>query len=284
MLDPTAPERVLMPSPAPARGLEHSALPLWRSSSRVVWLAAGAVAALLAISAGLGAAGDSSINSASRVVLVAVGAVALLRVLFGTIQAFRAALGDTPWLEVHPDLGLRLHDRIVLREPLVIPRDALRAGAVEGAPRRRRGLGASLVRFRVADAEAWTWSARSGSRLPQLGHARDIPNVALVLNSPIAAPRVRRGSRTWMLGHPPHGRVRGGEPLGGLLCTVRDPELLERALATWGLADTLQRADLDLAPPTPPARRRQRHYTQYALAAFVVWTALQALAGFGVFN
>jgi hypothetical protein len=87
-----------------------------------------------------------------------------------------------------------------------------------------------------------------------------------------------------MLGHPPHGRVHSGEPLCGLLCTVRDPELAQRALNAWGLAGSLTAADLDGVDPAPPSRRRQGRFAQYAITAFVLWTGANALYGFGVFG
>ena len=306
-LDPQAPERVGVPGVAAAPGaapLTHSALPLWRTGSRVAWLLAGIGLFLFALLGGIGAAADDTSSSGTRIAAGVIGGLIALRLLFGTVQGFRAAFGDTPFLELHPELGLRLHDRIVLREPLEIPRRLLRAGAVDGSARRpaarhpasllrlalassswrRRGLGSTLVRFRVADADAWCWGARGGSRLPQLGHARDVPNFALVLSEPVPAPRVRRGNRTWMLGHPPHGRVRKGEPLYGLLCTVRDPELAQRALSAWGLTGSLECADLDPVEATPPSRRRQVRFGRYAVAAFVVWTGVNALYGFGAFG
>jgi hypothetical protein len=286
-LDPQAPERVGTPAPAEAQGaapLAHSALPLWRTGSRVGWLLVGIGLFLFALLGGIGAAADDRSATGTRVAAGVIGGLIALRLLFGMVQGFRAAFGDTPFLELHPELGVRLHDRIVLREPLEIPRRLLRAGAVEGPPKRRRGLGSTMVRFRVADAEAWCWGARDGSRLPQLGHARDVPNFALVFSEPIPAPRVRRGSRTWMLGHPPHGRVHKGEPLCGLLCTVRDPELAERALAAWGLRGALECADLDPVEAAPPSRRRQVRFGRYAVAAFVVWTGVNALYGFGAFG
>ncbi|MCW3065506.1 MAG: hypothetical protein JWN32_2678 [Solirubrobacterales bacterium] len=286
-LDPEAPERVVAPSggeATAAAAFEHAALPLWRSGSRVTWLLVGGLVALFLLLGGIGAAADPGVHTATRIFLGVVAGLVLIRLLVGTMQAFRAAFGDTPWFELHPHLGLRLHDKILMREPIEISRAALAAGAVEGPPRRRRGLGSDLVRFPVDGAEAWTWSARAGSRLPQLGHARDVPNLVLVFREPIAAPRMRRGNRTWMLGHPPHGRVRRGDPVCGLLCTVRDPELAQRALAAWGLDRDLSPAALDLAQPLPPSRRRQAQFGRFAVGAFVVWTVVNALAGFGVFG
>jgi hypothetical protein len=285
-LDPRAPERVIAPSvgEAPSTALAHSALPLWRTGSRVAWLLAGGVAALFLVLGGIGAAADANNDSGTRIALGVIAGLVVVR-LFGTaVQAVRAAFGATPWLELHPELGLRLHDKILMREPIEVRPEALRAAAVEGPPRRRRGLGASLVRFPVDGAGAWTWNARLGSRLPQLGHARDIPNLMLVLREPISAPRVRRGSRTWMLGHPPHGRVRRGEPLCGLLCTVRDPELAQQALDAWGLSGSASPADLDAVVAQPPSRQRQARFGRFAVGAFVVWAVVNALAGFGVFG
>lgn len=283
-----APDGVAAPagiaSPSADGALTHSALTLWRTGSRVVWLLAGAGLFLLALLGSIGVAADNTSSTATRVAIGVVGGLIALRLLAGTVQGFRAAFGDTPYLELHPELGVRLHDKILMREPIEIPRAALRAGAVEGPPRRRRTLGSALTRFPVEGTGAWCWGAWEGSRLPKLGHARDIPNFVLVLREPIPAPRVRHGNRTWMLGHPPHGRVRRGEPLGGLLFTVRDPELAQRALDTWGLAEPLRPADLDPVEPAPPSRRRQARFAHYAVAAFVVWIGLNALAGFGVFG
>lgn len=133
--------------------------------------------------------------------------------------------------------GLVAHDPAILREPLRIPRASLRAAVVERDDR-------AAERFRVhADSgpftggarDGWLWERGHGSAVPALvREERDEPNVALLLEPPVAVPRLR--------GHRAHGPL-AGERLAGLLLRVEDPAAAEEALDRLGVLRPLTAPD-----------------------------------------
>lgn len=263
-------------------------LDLWRPRGRFVWLLVGCVGFVLLLSLALGAFAGPRTTHLPRGVWLVVGTLAALqalRLLLGARQGKRAAFGRQPWIELDPARGIVVHDRILLREPLVLPREALAAWAVDEGPPRRRGFGQSIVRFPLPGGEpAFLWGAREGSRLPQLGQARDLPNLALVLAAPVVAPeKLRRPKRGWYLGHPPRGRLAPGEPVPGLLLTLADPASAAATLAGWELAPVAREHVVGI-PARSVARARQRKWEIAAIVAFALWTAFQALGAFGAFD
>jgi hypothetical protein len=133
--------------------------------------------------------------------------------------------------------GVLAHDPAMLREPLHIPRASLRAAVVERddrAPRRFR-VHADSGPFTSGARDGWLWERGHGSAVPALMRGeRDEPNVALILESPVVAPRLR-GRRS-------HGPF-AGERLAGLLLRVDDPAAAEAALDRLGVLRPLTAPD-----------------------------------------
>jgi hypothetical protein len=133
--------------------------------------------------------------------------------------------------------GVLAHDPAMLREPLHIPRASLRAAVVErddDAPRRFR-VHADSGPFTSGARDGWLWERGHGSAVPALMRGeRDEPNVALILEPPVIAPRLR-GRRS-------HGPL-AGERLAGLLLRVDDPAAAEAALDRLGVLRPLTAPD-----------------------------------------
>jgi hypothetical protein len=132
--------------------------------------------------------------------------------------------------------GVLAHDPAMLREPLHIPRASLRAAVVErdDAPRRFR-VHADSGPFTSGARDGWLWERGRGSAVPALMRGeRDEPNVALILEPPVVAPRLR-GRRS-------HGPL-AGERLAGLLLRVDDPAAAEVALERLGVLRPLTAPD-----------------------------------------
>jgi hypothetical protein len=155
--------------------------------------------------------------------------------------------------------GLIAHDPAILREPLRVTRASLRAAVVERDDRagRRFRVHAASGPFWGGERDGWLWERGRGSAVPALLRGeRDEPNVALIFESPVPAPRLR-GRRS-------DGPL-AGERLAGLLLRVDDPAAAEAALAPLGVLRPLTVPDaLALADglgwvqegPAPPQSRR----------------------------
>jgi hypothetical protein len=133
--------------------------------------------------------------------------------------------------------GLVAHDPAILREPLHIPRASLRAAVVERDDRaaRRFRVHADSAPFTSGVRDGWLWERGHGSAVPALmREERDEPNVALVLEPPVAVPQLR-GRRS-------HGPL-AGEHLAGLLLRVDDPAAAEQALDRLGVMRPLTAPD-----------------------------------------
>jgi hypothetical protein len=155
------------------------------------------------------------------------------RELFGAIGlGLLCWLGWRVWLtrrRTHGTLriaadGVIADDPAMLREPLHIPRASLRAAVVERDDRaqRRFRVHADSGPFSSGARDGWLWQRGHGSAVPSLmRHERDAPNLALIIEPPVAVPALR-GRRS-------HGPL-AGERLAGLLLRVDDPAAAEDAL------------------------------------------------------
>jgi hypothetical protein len=160
------------------------------------------------------------------------------REMFGAIGlGLLAWLGWRIWLtrrRSHGTLridadGVVAHDAAMLREPLRIPRANLRAAAVERDDRvgSRFRVHSNSGPFWGSERDGWLWERGRGSAVPALMRGeRDEPNVALILEPPVPAPRLR--------GRRAHGPL-AGEQMAGLLLRVDDPAAAEAALAELGV-------------------------------------------------
>jgi hypothetical protein len=107
----------------------------------------------------------------------------------------------------------------VLREPLVIPAANVRAAAVDEAARLRFRIHATSGPYVASDDDAWLWG--DGSALAVLTDDHVAPNLALLLDPPVPAPRLRRETAEG---------PRRGERMPALLLAVADAGAAEGAL------------------------------------------------------
>ncbi|CAA9536483.1 MAG: hypothetical protein AVDCRST_MAG85-4172 [uncultured Solirubrobacteraceae bacterium] len=133
------------------------------------------------------------------------------------------------------DGRLVIEHRSLLNEPLDIALASVRAVAIcEERPE---------LRFPVFPRSVWegdgpvgyVWGADHGGELPVLDVVGGPPNVAIVLDAPVAPPLLRH-----RVGHGP----RPDEPLKGVLLCVDRPHELGRHLAATGLLRALRVDDL----------------------------------------
>jgi hypothetical protein len=168
------------------------------------------------------------------------------RELFGAVGAgLLAWLGWRVWgarRRTHGTLtigagGLAADDPAILREPLRIPRANVRAAVVERDDRaaQRFRVHADSGPFTGGARDGWLWERGRGSAVPALMRGeRDEPNVALLLEPPVAVPRLRARRA--------HGPL-AGEHLAGLLLRVDDPAAAEQALDRLGVLRPLTAPD-----------------------------------------
>jgi hypothetical protein len=206
----------------------------------VVSYVLGLPLAALTVAVALGI-GVEPVGPAISAVLLAIAVVFTLPALWA---ARRTALLRRPArVRFFPDLlSIEYPER--LREPLEIPRDAIRAAAVDPDPGPDLDLDVEDdLRFRVhatsgpyggGEDDLWLWSTH-GSPLPVLPPDRGRPTVALLFDRPVPAPALRRQGA---------GGPLRGEQLAGLLLAVRDPHTAERALDAWSLLRPLTMPDL----------------------------------------
>lgn len=138
-------------------------------------------------------------------------------------DAFRKLAGR-PVLRVGPE-SLVVDDRSALGRPLEIPRDAVRAAALELSPV-HYACAFPLVGANPSMPDGWLWLAGLESPLPLAGAGDKAPNVALVFKWPVTG--------------------RGGKRLPGLLMRAQDPNAAAAALESWGVVRQLTPADGEL--------------------------------------
>ncbi len=136
--------------------------------------------------------------------------------------------------------GLRVDYPSLLKEPFCVPRESVRAVLVDdgdwtldrrfpiGAPERAVGEGLA-----TSGRVGWLWTREAPTVVPLLGHGTETPNLALLVDDPLLAPKVRR---VVMTGPIP------GEALTALLFAVEDAAGARAALAPWGRT---RHADVD---------------------------------------
>jgi len=181
---------------------------------------------------------------------VAQGELILLLVIVALAAAFfayvfkvaRWDLVGRPVLRVEPTGTITVEHPALLREPLSIPREALRAADVD--------ISEDGARFAILDPQApltpdgrrtvgWLWRSDRGSALPVLDRRPAHPNIAILLSQTLQAPRPR--------GQALHAVLKG-ERLGGMLLCAADPAGARSALGALGILRPLTVEDLEPAP------------------------------------
>lgn len=243
---PTVPQRLELTRPA-ARGRGYAILAL------------GATFALPLGVAMLIASTHAPTISGRTALLVS--GVLVLGGLTGWVCSRLRVLWSTGTVTVTAD-GAVVEYPALLKEPFQIPRRGVRAVIVDDgdwSDRRRFPVGPTeLVASRgvdVRDDLGWLWTKDEAMLVPLLGSGSEMPNVALLLDDPTLAPRVRR---VVLSGPIP------GEALIGLLFDFAEPAVARSAFAPWGLtrsgtsedADHIRRGYLGIVPTAVPPQQR----------------------------
>jgi hypothetical protein len=129
----------------------------------------------------------------------------------------------------------------LLREPLTLRASDLRVIATcadDTAQRRFPISGDGALELYGSSETGWLWATPLGSPLPTLAAAPDPPNVALLFERPVPAPRLRQQLA--------HGPLKG-EAMAGLLIHVEDPSALEQVALSWRLRQSVSQEDAQAA-------------------------------------
>jgi hypothetical protein len=142
--------------------------------------------------------------------------------------------------------GLEVADRGLLREPMRIPRELVRAVADDhGEAISQAG---NPLRFpygespwlhpsgRDLSAQGWLWQGARDPSVPLLGAGDEIPNLLIVFAEPVPAPRLRLRWRR-------EGLPRRGRALRALALRVDDAHRAEAAFRGWEVVRPLSAED-----------------------------------------
>jgi hypothetical protein len=247
----------------------------------LAWGAGGSIA-FISLWVAIGSAGMEAMEGGPRAAMLLIAALALLPALWLSV---RCALLRRPSRLVIGRDGLTIHYPRILRDPMMVPLGAVRAAvvddteAVDDAPSHRFRVHATSGPYHGSADDVWLWGG--GSPLPALTRPGRPPNVALVFEEPVAAPRLRREQVD--------GPMRG-ERIAGLLLAARDASAAERALDGVLPLRPLTMPDLfrlkeNLGPAGAPAAsggrlpllRRHLHRWGWAMVAGAVVLPLLAL-------
>ena len=159
------------------------------------------------------------------------------------------------FLKLSP-LGMELHHKRVLREPLVMPLGAVavacaepgsaRAGALEGRFVVLRRLTATAVVPKEEGVEGWMWTSLGGSALPSLCEEDEAPNAALVFAHPLGADVVTRCFEPAFVEALVARSPLGVPAIYGLVLRVADVLYAQNAFRKFGVAKPL--TDREVAP------------------------------------
>lgn len=140
---------------------------------------------------------------------------------------------------------LRIDDRGLLREPMVIDRSHVEVVAIDGGT--TRSVGGHPLRFPFGPslwlhpsdpelaATGWLWSGHHPVSVPMIGAGDEVPNVLLLFTEPLPGPRMRRYGE---------GLPQQGEALTALALCVDDTDGAHHALAGWGVVRPLREHDV----------------------------------------
>jgi hypothetical protein len=140
---------------------------------------------------------------------------------------------------------LRIDDRGLLHEPMVIDRSHVEVVAIDAGA--TRSVGGHPLRFPFGPspwlhpsdpelaATGWLWSGPHPVSVPMIGAGDEVPNVLLVFTEPLPGPRMRRRGE---------GLPQQGEALTALALCVDDTGGAHDALAGWGVVRPLSEHDV----------------------------------------
>jgi hypothetical protein len=256
--------------------------------SRTVSLVKGLFLTLFAIGfLTIAAQGDSGGNNQalfedmSRDEVVAVRVTFLVLGLACLVVAWlyvRPGITRKAYMELGPD-SLVIHHPGLLKGHLVVPRDFVRAAAIDPRPWRWRWVG-NKGRFHLtypsasgqdstdesrqpAERPEWLSSVIGGSPFPMLSNVDDTPNVAFVFTEPVRLRNVRRAARMFASKNPVHLPIQGRDARG-LLVKVKDARSAEGPLSAWTVVRPLTVDDVTEVEPDKSYERRVKRRRRVA--------------------
>lgn len=200
------------------------------------------------------------------------------------LRLMRPALVRDASIRLYPD-SLVIEHRGLFKDPVVIPRVQIRCAVIDDRPARLRWF-RDHKRFHLAGANgdvspSWLWSRTADSPVPLISHVGDVPNLAVLFDSPVELRSVKRWIKPFSLKGPIHIPRRRQRARGFVAC-VDDPRPAVDELQRWTLVRPLTLDDLAELQPTPAERRRARTRRIRTNIALFVIVALQAIPPFFV--
>ena len=289
------------PPPAPAAQPAGTRLRIAISGwSRTVALTKAVVAVLLAIGFIVSAVKARDVPRLSEDEATA---RLVTSIVFAALSAWAAwifaipGLARNAFIELSSDALLVRHPG-VFKHPLTVPRDEIKAAAIDPRPWRWRWLG-NKGRFHLGDAEVggqadggappapgaaargpfpeWLFSVVGGSPFPVLSNVDDVPNVALLFSAPIRLRAVRRSLRPFATKNPVHIPLQARQ-VRGILVRMKNIDEAAGALAAWTSVRPLTHADVTEIEPDAAYTKRAKKRHRVAN----IWLTILLLVQFGI--
>jgi len=215
---------------------------------------------LLLLAAGATAIALAATRTTSPAQAVVLGAAGIVLVVAAVVRLAMTRTRNAR-IELWPD-SMVIHYDALLRGPVRVPRQAVRAAMLDdGSSASTTTMRGDDQRFAVLSdfawhapsapqsSAGWLYTRSGGSVLPLLGHPSSPPDIALILDEPVALPvrdvRRHRGHSTRF--------PRLGALTIGLLAASCDPAAARGALAAWGCLRDLAESDFALDRPRAEA-------------------------------
>lgn len=260
--------------------------------SRTVALTKAVVAALLAIGFVVSAVKARDVSTLSDDEATA---RLVTSIVFAALSAWAAWIFAIPGLARNAFIELGSNSLLVrhpgvFKHPLTIPRDEIKAAAIDPRPWRWRWLG-NKGRFHLGGAEGagpvdgvargpfpeWLFSVVGGSPFPVLSNVDDVPNVALLFTTPIRLRAVRRSLRPFATKNPVHIPLQARQ-VRGILVRLKDIDHVAGALGAWTSVRPLTHADVVELEPDAAYKRRAKKRHRVAN----IWLTILLLVQFGI--
>ena len=202
-------------------------------------------------------------SSLQRALAFASSLVVALFLMWVTYLAIRMIRSRTPTITLDDD-SLVIRHTGLFRKPVSIPRSDVGAVDVDvgtdgGMRPRERFANEGSDEDDPASVHLWLYSRKHGSPLPVVGHFREIPNLAVILDRPQRFEGVLRVSRP-LFRYTVRSPIRTKE-VRGFLVAARDPFIAEQQFRAWGTKVrhvSASEAHTLLAGPRDRTRERYR--------------------------
>ena len=193
----------------------------------------------------------------------------------------RPGFTRTAYVELGPN-ALVVHHGGLLTKPLSIPRESIKAVAIDPRQWRWRWVG-NKGRFHLATQPSdggppeWLFSVIGGSPFPLLSNVDDVPNLAFLFSEPVRMQHVRRAARMFASKNPVHVPVQGRD-VRGLLVKVKDVAAAEGSLASWTTVRPLTTDDVAAGEPDAAYKAKAKKRRRTAN----VWLGILLFVQFGL--